>query len=590
VDFPTTQPDLTVHNNPTGYRRAQQANNLSDLLFAIPDYWNNHTLLKHRAPDGTWLSLSFSQVQQAVVRLATRLEQLGIAAGDRVGLLANNGPTWCIADFAILHLGAITVPAYTTDPAATIVHQMRDADCSLIIVDPGGQQRKVSGLGDIPMLPTTTASAQPSVASIIADHQFDVGPTRHPPDRTMLATLIYTSGTTGSSKGVMLTHGNILADVAAGSAAVSVTARDRMLSFLPLSHAFERTIGQFLAIACGCQIAYAEGITTLKRDMPATQPTIMITVPRLLEKLHGGVRQQLASKPAIVRTLFATGQRLGWLHSQRQLPAILWPWWWLLDRLTQRPIRNRMGGKLRLFVCGGAALDPITGQFIAAAGLPLLPGYGLSECAPVISVNRLDSVDITSVGPLLQGVEARINNHNELFIRGPMVMQGYWKQPHATAEVLDGDGWLHSGDLAHFDNKRHLHIMGRSSALIVLSNGENIAPDAIETVLLRDPYIDQIMLIGEGKPWLAALVVINHDPLAPYHANNNDTELWMLQRITQHMPSNLPHYAQIRGCKILAEPWSQSNGLMTATQKLKRHTIIQRHQKAIEAMYQTITD
>jgi len=567
-------------------KHCKQANNLSDLLFSVPHHWQNRALLRYRTTDNLWHPLTFTQVQQSVLRLAVWLERQGVTAGDRVGLLARNSPAWCIADFAILRLGAVTVPAYTTDPAATIIHQLRDAECSFIIVDPGEQQHKVSAMDDIPMLATTSEGSQPSLAAIIADAEWDGEPTLPQPDRSMLATLIYTSGTTGTSKGVMLTHGNILADIAAGCAAVTVTPNDRMLSFLPLSHAFERTIGQFLAIACGCQIAYAEGVTTLKRDMVAAQPTIMITVPRLLEKIHTGVRHKLASQPAIVRTLFASAQRLGWLHSQHKLPARWWLWWWLLDRITQRPIRTKMGGKLRLLVCGGAALDPVTGQFISAAGLTLLPGYGLSECAPVISVNRMGEVDLSSVGPLLDGVEIRFDDNNGLCIRGAMVMQGYWKQPQATARVLDRDGWLHSGDLARLDDKQHLHIIGRSKALIVLSNGENIAPETIETMLLRDPCIEQAMLVGEGKPWLSVLIVTNREQLAQQQANLDQPEQWMLQRISHALASNIPHYESIRACLLLEKPWSQQEGMITATQKLKRHAIMARYHKEIEALYQ----
>ena len=559
------------------------ANCLSDLLFAAPERRRDHPLLFACTADGLARRYTFAEARQGALRLAAYLAQIGITAGDRVGLLAANSPLWCICDFAILRLGAITVPAYTTDPAPAIAHQIQDAGCVLIIVEPGEQQRKVCALDDTPLL--TTAE----VAAIIADDCYDCGPNLPPPDRDSLATLIYTSGTTGTSKGVMLTHGNILADIAAGCAAVEVTANDRMLSFLPLSHAFERTIGQFLAIACGCQIAYAESITTLKRDMVAARPTIMITVPRLLEKIHGGVRQQLATKPAVIRTLFSAGQKLGWLQSQQRLPAPLRPWWWLLDSLTQRPIRARMGGRLRLMVCGGAPLNAETGRFITAAGIPLLPGYGLSECSPVVSVNRLGAVDLTSVGPLLAGVEARISAEGELLIRGPMVMRGYWQQPRATAEVLDREGWLHSGDLAYIDDKGHLHITGRSKALIVLSNGENIAPEPIETELLQDPCVEQLIVVGEGRPWLSVIVVPDRAQLTRCHADFPHLEAWLLNRLNQRVSATLPHYAQLHGCVICNEPWSQENSLLTATQKPKRHAIAERYSNALSALYQQDT-
>ncbi len=574
-----------------GWRRATEASCLSDLLFSLPENWRDRALLAYRAEGGEWRSLTVAQVRQAVLRLAGWLEAYGIRPGDRVGLLVRNGPWWCVADFAILRLGAVSVPAYTTDPAERILQQFRDADCRLIIVDEE-QRGKLRDLTGVPLLSCTEViDGRPALCAIIEDARFDGGPGQAPPDRAALATLIYTSGTTGVSKGVMLSHGNILADIAAGLAAVPVTEDDVMLSFLPLSHAFERTIGHFLPIACGCRIAYAEAVTTLKRDMAEARPTIIITVPRLLEKVHAGVRHRLATKPRLLRQLFSFAQKLGWQRARERLPALLYPCWWLLDRLLHAPIRRGMGGRLRLFVCGGAALAPEVGRFISATGLALLPGYGLSECAPVVSVNRPGSVDLKSVGTPLEGVEVHIAEDGELLIRGAMVMQGYWQRPEATAEVLDADGWLHSGDLARIDDKGHLHIIGRCKELIVLSNGENIAPTAIEAELLRDPCIEQAMVVGEGRPWLIALVVVNEEEMARnYGGGPEDAAAWLLARIQTREVEHLPHYALVRACLVCAEAWTQENGLLTATQKLRRHAIAGRYQREIGNTYQRLAD
>ncbi|MDX8409377.1 MAG: long-chain fatty acid--CoA ligase [Mariprofundales bacterium] len=587
-----------------GASRASNADNLSDLLFSIPEQWLDQTLLIQRADGDPPLALhSWREVQQAVSRLACWMDKSGIRAGDRVGLLARNSPLWLICDFAILRLGAVTVPAYTNDPAPAICHQLRDAGCALLLVDPGITWRKVSALTTLPRLLTTEAehhNTDPlpdTVSSIIQDPAFDDN-LPPPPHREALATLIYTSGTTGISKGVMLSHDNILADITAGASAVEVTPQDRMLSFLPLSHAFERTIGHFLAVACGCQIAYAESVTSLKRDMPLMQPTIIITVPRLLEKLQTGVQQQLASKPAIIRRLFATAQHLGWQRHQGELAMLVWPWWWLLDRLTQRPIRQRLGGRLRLFVCGGAALATDCGRFITAAGIPLLPGYGMTESAPVASVNRLGDVDLASVGSPLPGVEVRIGDDNELLLRGRMIMQGYWKQEAVTAATIDQDGWLHSGDLARIDATGKIHITGRIKELIVLSNGENIPPLQIEQQLLRDPCISQAMVVGEGRPWLSALLVVDMEqfhqacPLDTRPVSENPNNLsdpaihaWFRHRIGAALRGDLPHYMRIRDFTLLKQSWTQESGLLTPTLKLKRHAILSHYAEVIAAMY-----
>lgn len=414
-----------------GLKRAEEARCLSDLLLTSPAQWLDRPMLHVRQVEsGAWKSWSRIRVQQAVLRLAAWLESRGIRPGDRVGILGHNCPEWFVADFAILRLGAVTVPAYFTDPPETTSYLFDDADVSLIFVEEGGQQEKLQGM-DRPSMPFHGPGE--SIASIVLDEQWDHQLSAPCPVRGQLATLIYTSGTTGHPKGVMLTHGNLLADVAAGLGGVPVFDSDLFLSFLPLSHAFERTVGHFLPVACGSGIAYAEDVTTLMRDMPEAAPTIMISVPRLYEKIHAGVKAKVAESRAKQR-LFAMAQELGFRRFllRRQggdlggMQALLWR---LLDHLVHAKLREKMGGRIRLLVSGGAALHAETARFLLAADITVLPGYGLTETSPVLSVNRENCIKPDTVGPVLPGVECRLLDDGELLVRGPMVMQGYWGRP-----------------------------------------------------------------------------------------------------------------------------------------------------------------
>ncbi|MFQ5519725.1 MAG: AMP-dependent synthetase/ligase, partial [Mariprofundus sp.] len=421
-----------------GLDQVTKAHCLSDLLLSSPAEWLDKPMLRSRESDGSWKSLSRIHVQQAVLRLAAWLESKGVQAGDRVAILGHNCAEWLIADFAILRLGAVTVPAYFTDPPEAVRYVLDDAGISLVFVEEGEQLHKLDGL-EVERLPFHGDAE--SISTIAQDSNWDNRLQADCPGRDQLATLIYTSGTTGHPKGVMLTHGNMLADVAAGIGGVPVFPDDLFLSFLPTSHAFERTVGHFLPIACGSEIAYAEAVTTLLRDMPEVQPTIMISVPRLYEKIYAGVQAKLAAGPGLKRKLFNLAQKLGMerfeLRQQGKnlsgAKAILWG---LLDKLVNAKLREKMGGRIRSFVSGGAALHPDIARFLLAADIMVLPGYGLTETAPVLSVNLADKIKPATVGTALPGVQFKLADDGELLVKGPMVMQGYWNKPEATADAF----------------------------------------------------------------------------------------------------------------------------------------------------------
>jgi len=572
---------------------------MSDLLLQAPQKWNAQPMLGWRGRRG-WQWLSRAEVRQRVLRVARWLHSVGIRHGDRVGVLGHNSPQWCIADFAILHIGAVTVPAYFTDPPEAVRYVFEDAGCKVLLVEPGEQQAKL----DASRVPVFALRGGQGITlqGVSEDALFDIPCDLPAVGRDDLATLIYTSGTTDRPKGVMLTHGNILADVAASLGVIPVSESDTFLSFLPVSHAFERTVGHFLPVACGACIAYAEDVSTLLRDIPEVQPTVMISVPRLYEKIYAGVRDRLVHAPVIKRKLFARAQALGLRHfgllqqgrDLHGLDALLFK---ILDHLVHAGLRRKLGGRLRLFISGGAALHPDIARFLLAAGLPVCPGYGLTETSPVLTVNPEGRIKPETVGPALPGVELRQAADGELLARGKMVMQGYWHMPDDTAEVLDADGWLHTGDIVEMDDEGYVRIVDRKKELLVLSNGEQVAPARVEKRLVIDPAIQQAMVIGDERAYLTALVVPDEAGIARYWHMEHGCGLpadwrhakqvhdWLLARM--HAACHeLPKFSQVHSFVFVDEEWTQASGMLTPTLKFKRRNIMQRHQADIDAMYE----
>lgn len=585
-----------------GLEQEAQASCLSDLLFHSPTSWLQRPTLRRRLDDGSWTGLNRITVQQRVLRLAGWLESQGIEPGDRVGVLGHNSVEWFISDFAILRLGAVTVPAYFTDPTESVEYVFNDAGCKMILVEPGEQQEKLNGL-DIKAIPFSGVGE--SVDSISRDEKWDSGPRVETPGRDTLATLIYTSGTTGNPKGVMLSHGNLLSDVAAGLGGVAIFPEDLFLSFLPVSHAFERTVGHFLVVACGAEIAYAEDVTTLMRDMPEVKPTAMISVPRLYEKIYAGVNAKMEAL-AVKKMLFDRAQSLGMERFElRQkgsdlagMKAFIWG---ILDHLVNAKLREKMGGNLRLFVSGGAALSPTIARFLLAADIIVLPGYGLTETSPVLSVNTLERIKPESVGRALPGVEIKQAEDGELLIKGPMVMQGYWNRPDATKEVFDDEGWLYTGDMVEIDDEGFIRIVDRKKEMMVLSNGENIPPAIIEQHLSQDSAILQSLVIAENRPYVAALIVPDMDGMALAWKKDHGGALpddwktntvmhqWMLERMRMD-EHDLPSYMQVKCFAFVDNQWTQANGMLTPTLKVKRRMISQLHASEIEALYSKSDD
>jgi long-chain acyl-CoA synthetase len=412
-----------------------------------------------------------------------------------------------------------------------------------------------------------------------------------------LATIVYTSGTTGRPKGVMLSHRNILSNAASALQTFKVYPHDRFLSFLPLSHMLERMSGYYLPIMAGATVAYARSVALLAEDLLSQQPTILISVPRIYERVYGRINEQLAAGSPIKRKLFNLATSVGWSRFEYQQARgpwkpsmLLWP---VLEKLVAGKIMSKLGGRLRTAIAGGAALSPEISKVFIGLGLPILQGYGLTETSPLLTVNRLESNEPASVGQAAPGTELKVGENNVLLARGPQVMLGYWNNPTATAGVLSADGWFNTGDQVRIEPSGHVYITGRVKDIIVLANGEKIPPVDMELAIISDPLFEQVMVLGEGKPYLSVLTSLNMEQWGKLAAAANFTldnpnvatvHKILLERISVRL-SGFPGYAQIRRVAATVMPWTVDNGFLTPTLKVKRPKVLEHFADEITALY-----
>ncbi len=478
----------------------------------IAEYFRQHLaapeLVLYRQFSGdAWRDIRVGEVAELVGRWQVALGALGLPAGDRIAVCLKNGVDWVALDLAALGLGLVIVPLYVDDNPDNVSWCAANAEARLLVVETSRTANALAQCGavlpPIYVLRPDAGDTHSSVAALLPSAAPAPLCLDLPADA--LATICYTSGTSGRPKGVMLSHGNIIANVESCRETKMARRTDTFLSILPLSHMFERTGGYYLPLSIGAKVVYARGVAQIADDLAEQAPTAMFAVPRIFEKFLSRVNQTLATSPS-KRWLFEQCVARGWRVEQGNaswLDSVATP---ILRNLVAKPILARMGGRMRLTVVGGAALDPVIAHTFIGLGLAMLQGYGMTEAAPVISVNLLDSNDPDSVGPALPGVEVRLLPSGELLARGGNVMLGYWRNPEATRESIDADGWLHTGDVAEIRNGK-VYIRGRVKDIMVLSNGEKLPPQDVEFALLHDPVFEQVMLVGEGKPFLTLLAV-----------------------------------------------------------------------------------
>ncbi|MCM8856648.1 MAG: long-chain fatty acid--CoA ligase [Candidatus Thiodiazotropha sp.] len=558
-----------------------------------------------------WYELSWADMERQVSRWRQAMSGEDLEEGDRVAILLRNSPEWVMFDQAALSLGLAVVPLYTDDRADAIAYILRDAAVKLLLVqDTGRWNRMADAVEDLPQLERvvvleTEKQPSPREDDLVREAKTWL-PARGEPlkkrraDPNSLASIVYTSGTTGRPKGVMLSHKNMLSIAHGSLTVVDCYQQDSFLSFLPLSHTLERTGGYYLPMMAGSSVSFARSIPQLVEDLQKIRPTAIIAVPRIFERVYARVQDQLKNKPAFARMLFKLALKVGFkefeyrMGRQRWFPALLiHP---LLHKLVSSKILEKLGGRLRVAVSGGAAISPEIARVFLGLGLPMLQGYGLTETSPVISVNPMNNIKPESVGVPLRGVSVKIGEDDELLVKTPGMMLGYWNNHAATAEIIDPQGWLHTGDQARIDEEGHIHITGRIKDILVLSNGEKIPPSDMEMAIALDPLVEQVMVVGEGKPYLGALVVLNPDLWSSFaeefdldpsqQASLDDERLQnaVLKRIRMAL-RDFPGYAKIRRIGLLLEPWTIDNGLMTPTMKIKRPKVLENCKKMVESLY-----
>ena len=565
--------------------------------------------------NGAYESVSFGETAERIANLAHGLAGLGIQPGDRVGLVAENRPEWLVADFGIMSMGGVSVPAYTTNTVADNVHIFQDSGASWIIVSTpdlleralpaAAQVETVKGLvlmdGEPPANPAKPVLRWSGLLADGAERRGDrPAAPLHEAQRGDLACMIYTSGTGGKPKGVMLSHGAILCNCM-GAMDLLYELEDRppdneiFLSFLPLSHAYEHSAGSCFPMSIGAQIYYAESIETLARNMTEARPTIMTAVPRLYETLHGRVLSGLRSQPASRQKLFWKAVELGKKrHLTGRLGLVERAMDCALEKLVRAKVRDRFGGRIKALVSGGAPLNYEIGLFFTALGLRLLQGYGQTETAPFVSCNRAHKVKLDTVGPAFVGVEVKIAEDGEILIRGELTMLGYWNQREATAAALQ-DGWVHTGDIGELDEDGYIKITDRKKDIIVLSGGDTLSPQRVEGFLQLEPEIEQAMVAGDKQPYLIALIVPNADAACEWaQAHGKPADLAVLAKdkdfkhhideVVEKVSKSLSTAERIRRIAVIADPFTIDNAMLTPSMKIRRHVIGDVYEEQLAAL------
>jgi len=589
---------------------------LCDLFYHSVDTYRKPEHLRVKR-DGAWRSISSDEFRQAVEELSLGLRSLGVEKGGCVAILSENRPEWTIADLATLTAAAIVAPIYATLTPAQVLYILNDCRASVVFVSNETQVRKIleirgqaTSLTHVVLMDDTRLDGTLTFAEVrdkgrpLLEKEKDAVRKRaaeaKPDD---LATLIYTSGTTGDPKGVMLTHSNLVSNVlAARKVFAAMGPEDVCLSFLPLCHVFERMAGYYLMLNVGATIAYAESVEKVPENMAEVQPTLMCSVPRLYEKMYARVNDKVANDPParqrIFRWAMSVGREVFKDRVERRSPGLLLRLKFAVaDALVFSKIKARTGGRLKLFVSGGAPLAREIAEFFGAAGLTILEGYGLTETSPVITVNRVERLKPGSVGLPLEGVEVRIAADGEILTRGPHVMKGYYNKPEATAEAIDKDGWFHTGDVGVIDSDGFLIITDRKKDILVTSGGKNIAPQPIENRLKTNKFFTEVVMVGNKRSYPSALIVPNFDSLEKWAKEKgvgfaSREELVDKPEVAEHfkrlineMSVDFAQFERIKKVAVLPREFTIEAGELTPTLKVKRRVIEQKYKDEIDRLY-----
>lgn len=594
-----------------------------DLVRVLPELLTHHMEKRPDLPlftfwlptEKTWKTINVKETVEQIMRWRHALVKEGLTKGDRCAMLLPNGINAILFDQSVLANALVPVPLHAVDTAGSSSYIINDSGAKLLVTGRLNRWEAIRDTEDHPALRTVVITGEPvqehqdgNVRVVGLDQWLTEGNGTEllaGPEPQDLAALVYTSGTTGKPKGVMLTHRAILANVTGVLQNLCPEPEDVWLSFLPLSHTFERTTTYYTAMGFGNRVAFNRNIGLLADDLKVIRPTIMMSVPRIYEKVYDKIQDALVKKPAFVQKLFHTAVDVGYRRFCRENglpvqggflslfdPLIAG----FLDKKVGAGIRGIFGGRPRIFISGGAAFNPEVSRTFLGLGINILQGYGMTETAPIMSVNKVGDNHPQTVGPALVNIEVRVGDNDELQMRGPSLMNGYWNRPADTKAVFTEDGWLRTGDQADIFSDGHIRIKGRIKEIIVTSTGEKVPPADLEQALESDHLVSQAMVVGENRPYIAALVVLNAqewkklaaelklDADDPLSLDTRAARQAVLRRV-KAAAAGFPNYAVPRQVRLFLEPWSIENGLMTPTLKLKRGPMRIRFADAIESLY-----
>ena len=558
---------------------------------------------------GDWQQYSWQQMSTLIDRWRSAFINSGLKQGDRVAILLPNSIYWVCFDQAAHALGLVVVPLYMDDRAENMAYILDYTQSQLLFIDSSThwqelEEDKSIKLENLKHIISLSDSGESNDQRLVSLDNWLPDTAQHlqsaQQDASALASIIFTSGTTGRPKGVMLSHANILANAYSCVRYGPFLKGDVFVSFLPLSHTFERTVGYYMTIMAGAKVVYARSISELGEDLISQRPTVIVTVPRIFERVYQKIKTQLDEGSSIKKKLFELAVETGWQrfeHQQGRGPwkplFLLFP---VLDKLVGAKIRNKLGGSLRIAIAGGAPLPAVIGKTFIALGVNVTQGYGMTETSPVLSSNLTEKNKPASIGLPLLDVELKLGENNEILAKGPNVMMGYWQNEQATQDAFTEDGWLKTGDCGKIDDDGYIHIIGRIKEILVLANGEKVPPADMESAISEDPLFEQTMVIGEGKPYLSVLVVINKEMWTKQAkqlgvADNDESvftapevEKFLIDKIAQQI-EHFPGYAKIYKIAAMLSPWTVENGLLTPTLKLKRPVLKDKFSMEIAELY-----
>lgn len=596
-------------------------NNLVEML------WNTVNRFPTKAAfmwkvNGTYQEMTYATFWNNINEAASGFAKLGIKKEAKVAILSNSNPMWGITDFAIASLGAVTVPIYPTLPTEQVRYILKNADVKMVVVENEEQRQKIEladSLEHCIMMNPSQANGDISFEELMA-----IGADNPLPnwednwktlERDQLSTIIHTSGTTGKQKGVMLTHGNFLANLEGVQFwLIELLPEDVTLSYLPLSHVFERMAGHYMPLSVGCTIAYAENINTIQENMLEVRPTVLTSVPRLFEKVYMKVIDEIENGSSIKKKIFNWAVSVGieryesYLNRPIQdlilrdsMPKSLQRKWKIADRLVFQKVKSKLGGRLRGMVSGGATLNPEVSKFFWALDLPVLEGYGLTETSPVITTNPMIRTKTGTVGKVLPNLEVRIAEDGEVLVKGPSVMKGYYKDEKSTEESFEGE-WFRTGDIGQVDEENYLKILDRKKRILVLSTGKNVAPQPLESAINESKYIHQSVIFGDQQKYIICLVNPDYEELVPWVKHKGleipSFEELCLNPIIQHLyetevqrlTSGFAKFEHPKKVIIISEPWTIEGGELTPKLSIRMKEIEEKYKKEIMQGFQESID